>query len=971
MSSHQNPPTSPVYAQSQRVAAFKAIAQRVHALSQPKLQHALPLEEAAPWKRPSRAKDTTNQLDLDFSRRPDPEPAPKKKRAIDPSEVYTVLPRTEALKFARPLEQYIIDDNWDSESINGQNVESRVIGVLQNEIDGKVFYTVIYIMVHAEGLGNSTFKKRATLSPTIDSSWSVRTAYFADSRGKIMSLLKRQRQSIAYGRETRQKPPRLPDNRPRFFILDSFLMQNAEEPDTANMPDIPSVRERRVKMIKRQNALLQHGRKLPDYTSMRRYYRLDDLPTPGQVRAQGIDLWNKTAQKVGAQAVELRDIPQSALPDRPEDWPSDAVSLDPDRFTDYYDDEIDESLEEGLEHQLSRYATSPFLDPRQDRAIERFFSRQLDERLDLALRRTSAQLGAGYALKPERSIARLAYELEVQLALRPDLTIERPQVIDYARARGSSAYIATVLYLGDGQPNIAALRVAPDTVSNPVEMALPSYDANPDDILRSLRQMADTAMTSMDLMRAMRRYEASAGESVALELGEAADPQRAAQSKATSKAARDWLNTIRQGMNSPFHQHFLFLPSGQAPRASDPQVYFTFIPYDDGRVGIYGFARRDNDGRLLYLQTSNFRPAEEDLDSMVSRFKIVFGTAIFGSNLKLDASALRSAFIQLKRRFTVEEADDDSEGMGEGFWPKRRRNRRSWNKGQQSTADQPADSSKLPKPVKESRRPLKGRGYNTHSVWNEELEQAHRHAFMGEAIRIGTDGEIEIDYDADKARKRAQGDFKTQMRRSGKKAGRKIKGYNRKLTVAPGLKIDVIGAYSRTKDLPMELLQGIKAGAFTGSDQFVKRTALYMAAILRERGIKPDFLLPLPSRAGFPMRLAKYLLDYLPGARLLPQPPKIASVSSVWIPKRRAKAKQYYSEQPYPLPARTGGTILIVDDWFVTGSSIAAVADLLIDKQIAGEIGDIDALYGLVLGISSGSGSKKTDPYLTQAAPTA
>lgn len=964
MSSHQNPPTSPVYAQSQRVAAFKAIAQRVHALSQPKLQHALPLEEAAPWKRPSRAKDTTNQLDLDFSRRPDPEPAPKKKRAIDPSEVYTVLPRTEALKFARPLEQYIIDDNWDSESINGQNVESRVIGVLQNEIDGKVFYTVIYIMVHAEGLGNSTFKKRATLSPTIDSSWSVRTAYFADSRGKIMSLLKRQRQSIAYGRETRQKPPRLPDNRPRFFILDSFLMQNAEEPDTANMPDIPSVRERRVKMIKRQNALLQHGRKLPDYTSMRRYYRLDDLPTPGQVRAQGIDLWNKTAQKVGAQAVELRDIPQSALPDSPEDWPSDAVSMDPDRFTDYYDDEIDESLEEGLEHQLSRYATSPFLDPRQDRAIERYFSRQLDERLDLALRRTSAQLGAGYALKPDSSIARLAYELEVQLALRPDLTIERPQVIDYARARGSSAYIATVLYLGDGQPNIAALRVAPDTVSNPVEMALPSYDANPDDILRSLRQMADTAMTSMDLMRAMRRYEASAGESVALELGESADPQRAAQSKATSKAARDWLNTIRQGSNSPYHEHFLFLPNGgDVTGLLGPQIYLTQIPYDDGRVMIYAYGQHRLYG-FHYIRSATLVPAEQSVSYMVSAL-----LDEFGARFEMDRAELRKAVTQLKRRFTVEE--DDAGDMGEGFWPKRRRNRRSWNKGQQAQPQDTADSSKPPKPVKESRRPLKGRGYNTHSVWNEELEQAHRHAFMGEAIRIGTDGEIEIDYGADKARKRAQGDFKTQMRRSGKKAGRKIKGYNRKLTVAPGLKIDVIGAYSRTKDLPMELLQGIKAGAFTGSDQFVKRTALYMAAILRERGIKPDFLLPLPSRAGFPMRLAKYLLDYLPGARLLPQPPKIASVSSVWIPKRRAKAKQYYSEQPYPLPARTSGTILIVDDWFVTGSSIAAVADLLIDKQIAGEIGDIQALYGLVLGISSGSGSKKTDPYLAQAAPTA
>ncbi len=833
------------------------------------------LQEAAPWRRPSRAKDTTDQGALDFSKRPEPdpapEPAPKKKRAVDPSEVYTVLSRTEQMKFQKPLEQYIIDDQWDSESINGQNVESRILGVLQNELDGKVFYTVVYIMVHAEGLGNSTFKKRRTTSPTIDSHWSIRTAYFADSRGKIMSLLKRQSQSVAYGRDTRQKPPRLPDKRPRFFILDMFPMENAQEPDVSTMPDIPSARERRLRSIKRDNALLLHGRKLPEYTSLRRYYRLDDLPSPGMARAMGIDLWNKTANKVGASPVELRDIPQSALPDRPEDWPDDAVSMDPDKFTDYYDDEIDEAAQleaiaEGVEHIFSRRVSSPLLDFNTNAMIERFLTDELDA-YDLA------EDSAVRALRPSKSLASMARRLEAYLAQTDAYAGADPYIINLAPDRNfPSAFLALIVAARQGEaPFITARFFATDGPSPAdasgevgMEKAIPSLPASAEDILRSWREMADTTLTTMDLRRALRRYK----RGLPCDLVEAVMSPRDQQDRAMSTAARSYLASVKRdpeyALYSQYYKHFLLVPS-------PGPIY-------------------------VVSSTANSYYAAV----------IVFWNMAGDEPEHLGDLALRhSTLVDLERTVSI---------------------------------------------VASRLRDLGVRSFDEDEVRAGLVKLQRATGLLDEAIRIDDDGNTVLDYGADANKKRADGDFKTAFRRSSKKTGKKVKGYQRKLKVTEGYDMQVIGAYSRTKDIPMELMQSIKAGAFNGSEQFTRRTALFMAAILRERGIKPDYLLPLPSRAGFPARLANMLLDYLPGARLLPSPPKAAAVSDVWIPKRRAKARDFYAA--YTPPKKTSGTIMIVDDWFVTGASIAAVADRLVMASLDGEIGEIDALYGLVLGVS-------------------
>ena len=1000
------------------------------------------LQEAAPWRRPSRAKDTTDQGALDFSKRPEPEPAPepapKKKRAVDPSEVYTVLPRSEHRQFERLLEQYIIDDNWNSDTINGQNVESRIVGVLQNEIDGKVYYTVIYLMVHAEALGKSTFKKRFTTSQ-IDKVFVLTTAYFADSRGKPMSLLRRQRNDVVYGKVSYDKSkgaPKLPNTRPSFSLYDYYMI---DDPKPFNPPFSPSAdtaakkARSRLDAVRYDNAKLAHSRALDSYTGYRRYYRLDDLPSPERVKNMGIDLWNEVARKIGVPEFEEKPIPAELLP-TPDEWPPGYDLRD---FNDYYDDEIEEAFDprnkerdsasstarrstlrnaaalrrhilahydpgvveileaplaksipdysgalpsgarwivwlyapdedpssiflnigllhdpdylypqsnraegaawdalyadfedgddptagglavgllgqntgslsipaamrklqsvartaltiddveraakamrrrlgesaqiaaiaEGVEHIFSRRVASPLLDFNTNAMIERFLTDELDA-YDLAEDTVRA-------LRPSKSLASMARNLEAYLAQTDAYAGASPYIINLAPHREfPSSFLALIVAAREGEPMFITARAFATDGPSPadasgeigIEMAIPSLPADAEDIIRHWREMADTTLTTMDLRRALRRYQ----RGLPCDLVEAITSPRDQQNKATSTAARDWLNRIRRQTDNPDHMHFLFLPNGRATLAPGSQVYFTATHFSGGRYTIrlwidWENTARSIDGFTLY-------PNEQSVERM---FDLAKDSMSYRVNM--DDDALRKALKDLKRRA----------------------------------------------------------------------------AELDEAIRIDDDGNTVLDYGADANKKRAEGDFKTAFRRSSKKTGKKVKGYQRKLKVTEGYDMQVIGAYSRTKDIPMELMQSIKAGAFNGSEQFTRRTALFMAAILRERGIKPDYLLPLPSRAGFPARLANMLLDYLPGARLLPSPPKAAAVSDVWIPKRRAKARDFYSL--YTPPKKTSGTIMIVDDWFVTGASIAAVADRLVMASLDGEIGEIDALYGLVLGVS-------------------
>lgn len=832
------------------------------------------LQEAAPWRRPSRAKDTTDQGALDFSKRPEPEPAPepapKKKRAVDPSEVYTVLPRSEHRQFERPLEQYIIDDNWNSDTINGQNVESRIVGVLQNEIDGKVFYTVIYLMVHAEALGKSTFKKRFTTSQ-IDKVFVLTTAYFADSRGKLMSLLRRQRNDVVYGKVSYDKSkgaPKLPNTRPSFSLYDYYMIDDPKPynpPFSASADTAAKKARSRLDAVRYDNAKLAHSRALDSYTGYRRYYRLDDLPSPERVKNMGIDLWNEVARKIGVPEFEEKPIPADLLP-TPDKWPP---GYDIHDFNDYYDDEIEESAQiaaiaEGVEHIFSRRVASPLLDFNTNAMIERFLTDELDA-YDLAEDTVRA-------LRPSKSLASMARNLEAYLAQSSSYAGASPYIINLAPHREfPSSFLALIVAAREGEPMFITARAFATDGPSPadasgeigIEMAIPSLPADAEDIIRHWREMADTTLTTMDLRRALRRYQ----RGLPCDLVEAITSPRDQQNKATSTAARDWLNTIRRQTDNPDHMHFLFLPNGHATMAPPYEVYFTATHVRRGQYTIRMWINWENTARSIGGFT--LYPNDDSVEEMFSIAK-----RELRSRVNMDDDALRKALKDLKRRA----------------------------------------------------------------------------AELDEAIRIDDDGNTVLDYGADANKKRAEGDFKTAFRRSSKKTGKKVKGYQRKLKVTEGYDMQVIGAYSRTKDIPMELMQSIKAGAFNGSEQFTRRTALFMAAILRERGIKPDYLLPLPSRAGFPARLANMLLDYLPGARLLPSPPKAAAVSDVWIPKRRAKARDFYSL--YTPPKKTSGTIMIVDDWFVTGASIAAVADRLVMASLDGEIGEIDALYGLVLGVS-------------------
>lgn len=714
------------------------------------------IQEAAPWRRPSRAKDTTHQLDLDFTAKPEPpKPEPPKKRIpIDPSDIYTVLPRSEWRKFEQELDRYIIDDNWDSTITNGHNVESRIVGVLQNEVDGKIFYTVIYIMVHAEALGKSTYKKSHTSAP-IDSWWTLATAYFADSRGKLMSLLKRQRQNVAYGRagnyDTRKGPPKLPDKRPRFYIYERYLMKNPSVIDPRSVPISPVAQQKRLERVQDDNAAIHYSRQLDGYTSYRRYYRLDDLPSPSMVRSMGKALWNEVARKVGQPEFDEQDIPVELLPPEGQ-WPYGTVARD---FDDHYDDErFEESRDPRRDREHSPHAHTPFVDGPTDRHMERYLTRQLER-------------------------------------------FER-------------------------------------------EMIESCLDARPAHPTASLPHHLHAQVSHMEMLRAVEQQAQSS---------------------------------------------HLFAGSPLKVIALDPVV---------GPFGPNG-----------YLATALWRRSDTDPVQLYA-LPVSSSGAWDGSYINTPALAPTPHWQSYLRELRV--------------------------------MTQLAHRSASRLTSMDLKRAI--RRYTATTI------------AVQEAIAYNDKGEVELDYLRDSGRKREKGELRTAMRKSSKKDGQRVKGYQRTLKIAPEFTMPVIGAYSRTRDLPQELMQAIKAGSFVGSDQFIRRTAFYLATVLKNRGIHPDCFLPLPSRAGFPERLVRALKDYYPQAKLLAPPPKDGTVSSVWVVKRRAKAQTFY--QSYTPDKRTKGTVIIVDDWFVTGASIAAVAERLVAAELDSLIpGPIDQVIGLVLGVSS------------------
>jgi hypothetical protein len=973
----------------------------------------------------ARAQDTSDQIGLDFSAPPPRTPLP-----IDPEDIYEVLPRSEHRRFEMPIKNHLKNDHFDSETVNGSNTEFEIVGILQNVMDGKIIYTVIYIWVHAEALGYSTYKKRATTG-RIDARWNLSTAHFVDSRGKLMSLDRQDANSLRYEKIRREAARKL--RRPFFRVFETYSMKNPEPipaPDSSKAMrwQPPEIQARRT------NAEIALGRTLGAYPRYRRYYRLEELPSVEWVKNRGIALWNEVARKIGDPPYVEQPITADLLPQKREDWPFDPDLLaQADSGDEYYDTPRYEHRHHDASSSLLE-ASGQAAQTGLYKPIARGMWRRFERPLRFYFRNRFARISS-MQLDDTRWRVVAAFRSQIQSTTYYSIVVvwlNDPQLSDptspapddqgfyietihfYEDGQGAIKDVASVLASQGGAPGTPA-KVQPkqgtrtrNVVQPPlnivdfVDLSDPTTPrmSTPSWIMPDLRKdhaKRTSARRRNSLLSAIRTFGLRMRKpkmiyQIGLDLYQQAQqeigvafPQIDPASLVQPERSREReLGYAMEGVEHMYSKHATspFLDH-RTERLIERRLTQELVAYESQvikralscaphlvprrRLGNQ-LGKSQSIGSLAY-QIAHELP--QYVEELADAAPMILDLSPARDNPGL-AMVLVLYFDQ-----DIEQTQIASYLYGAGL--------ASEPFVQMALPALPADPQDILRHYRAQADTtmttmdlMRGiRRYNQSGphtrVATPFLEAYHQE--LDEAIRIADTGEVELDYDADRSRSRKRGDFRTKMNRTAKNKGRRVKGYKRTLRIYPDPpndrpelnKIEVVAAYSRTKDLPMDLLQAIKAGSFQGSDQFVKRTALYLAAILREKGIKPDYLIPLPSRAGFPLRLANALTNYVSGARMLQPPPKTASVGDTYIAKRRKKARDYYNADVYKLPSRARGTFLIIDDWFVTGSSIAAVAELLVRAQDSEQIGTIDNIYGLVLGVSSGSGGPRLKTKVGQA----
>lgn len=119
-----------------------------------------------------------------------------------------------------------------------------------------------------------------------------------------------------------------------------------------------------------------------------------------------------------------------------------------------------------------------------------------------------------------------------------------------------------------------------------------------------------------------------------------------------------------------------------------------------------------------------------------------------------------------------------------------------------------------------------------------------------------------------------------------------------------------------------DVVRSLKKVNTPSIEQFVNRTAIYLAAKLRGSEPAFDAVMPAPSSSPLAGKLAAALATRL-SAPLLSAPTKQGSMCSVHVSQRHAKAKDCFNVPDQP---RMNGSILVVDDVTTTGATFVGLA---------------------------------------------
>ena len=136
-------------------------------------------------------------------------------------------------------------------------------------------------------------------------------------------------------------------------------------------------------------------------------------------------------------------------------------------------------------------------------------------------------------------------------------------------------------------------------------------------------------------------------------------------------------------------------------------------------------------------------------------------------------------------------------------------------------------------------------------------------------------------------------------------------------------------AYKRDQ-ANIDTWKALKAAPDEVTNQFVKRTAIYLAAAIRRRH-SIDAVMPAPSNSSLGSRLAAEIAARL-GVPLLKPLPRNKEMKKVGVHQRTAAAVSNFDPEDQP---KLNGNILVVDDFTTSGAtSIGIAANLLMIPDV-------------------------------------